>query len=110
MRVMRATFLLAALSASSLVAALRSNRATSSSSQHEGSLTSPAVSEEERKLVSELQHTCGLCDFQLDATCERCLRQEKLIVVCGDCFYTNECFAIEAGEDARHCKIVGTDP
>ena len=88
---------------------LRSSQITSSSPQYQGSISRSTVSEDKRNLASD-QHACGLCDFTIDASCKRCLRQERLIVVCGDCLYTNECFAIEAGEDAQLCKIVGVDP
>ena len=53
---------------------------------------------------------CSGCDYRLDPTCQTCLQQEHLIVVCGSCFYSNECFALQAGKDPTLCKIVGVDP
>jgi len=53
---------------------------------------------------------CNGCDYAADPICQECLHQESIIVVCGECFYTNECFATQAGQNAKTCKIVGTDP
>ena len=59
------------------------------------------------KVERNLQDGCGGCDYANDPVCARCLHMENLIVACGDCLYTNECFAIEAGQDATECVIVG---
>ena len=57
-----------------------------------------------------LKEDCGGCDYMNDPICKLCLQDERLNVVCGECLYTNECFARESGKEASECKIVGADP
>lgn len=75
----------------------------------------PKAQVEEKTMASHgrtrtLADACGGCDYVNDPVCGKCLHEERLIVACGECLYTNECFARESGMDAKECRIVGTDP
>jgi len=74
----------------------------------------PETNKDLKSIISKestLSIDCGVCDYQQDeAMCRKCLEMEHLIVKCGDfCFYSNECFAIQAGRHPDECQIVGTD-
>lgn len=73
----------------------------------------PSILQDEAEAVDDNNDgdtECSGCDYSHDPTCQTCLQQEHLIVVCGSCFYSNECFALQAGKDPTLCKIVGVDP
>lgn len=57
----------------------------------------------------EKEESCNGCNYLENPVCQECLEMEMLIVMCGDCFYTNMCFAIEVGEDPSQCQIVQFD-
>ena len=94
-----------------IVQIMTTTRSSSSRSlSQQGIRLQPDKDKEEEADDAATSAECSGCDYRHDPTCRECLQREHLIVVCGSCFYSNECFAQQAGKDPRQCTIVGTDP